>query len=221
MKFIKDWGTIVAVIIAIIAGAVKFGKLEERASTEAFDKKKIELIELLDSKKNDILKESLSVLPVGTIVASVLKPEDFISSSMHGIWLPADGRDNPKHSNFPQKVLPDLRGMFLRGWNEFNNFKGARNDDFGDLGKRNNLGYQQDSTKLPNTPFKTDIEPAKTLSHSVAYTHPQGGAFARGGQPPYFTINTTIPNHDHTVDSGGDEETRPKNIAVYFYIKIK
>ena len=221
MKFLKDWAPIVAVIIAIIAGAVKFGKLEERVSTEEFDKKKRELIELIDTEKNDILKDSLSALPVGTIVASVLKPEDFISSSMQGIWLPADGRDTPKGSNFPQKVLPDLRGMFLRGWNEFNNFKGPRDGDFADLGKRNKLGYQKDTTKLPNTPFKTDIEPAKTLSHSVAYTHPQGGAFAKGGQPPYFTITTTVPKHDHTVISGGDVETRPKNIAVYFYIKIK
>ena len=221
MKFIKDWGAIVAVILAIIAGAVKFGQVDERTSTKLFEQKKIEIFELIKQKEEQVKKDSLSLLPVGTIVASTLEPKEYISKTMQGVWLPADGRDNPKSSNFPQKVLPDLRGMFLRGWNEFNEFKGPRNGFFADLGKRDTLGYQLDSTKLPNTDFKTDAEPAVNLSHSVATQYPQGGAFARGGQPPYFSISTTVPRHDHIVNSGGDKETRPKNIAVYYYIKIK
>ena len=111
--------------------------------------------------------------------------------------------------------LPDLRGEFIRGWDD------GRGVDIGRA-----FGVSQgDSTKLPNTSFTTD-NPGdhnhKTLS--------QGGQFgnqtkagdgptaiwSRGGGTN-FTGNGG--SHTHTITGGGDSETRPKNVALLACIK--
>jgi microcystin-dependent protein len=129
--------------------------------------------------------------------------------------------------------LPDLRGQFVRG---LDNNKGI------DIGRV--LGtYQNDSTKLPNKIFSTDVQGNHTHTtdvqgnhaHIYSYVFDQvdAGALAYpasnndGGRRNEYTstagahshTTTTAGSHSHTVTSGGDIETRPKNISLNYIIK--
>lgn len=123
--------------------------------------------------------------------------------------------------------LPDLRGYFLRGQDDAAGVDlgaGSRTaqDTGGNTG--DNPGtLQGESTKLPNTSFTTGVE-------SGTHTHGQNYATAGGGSGAYqapgnATLSGSTPtgtqssNHTHTVTGGGDDETRPKNMSVRYYIK--
>jgi len=108
--------------------------------------------------------------------------------------------------------LPDLRGEFIRG------FDAGKGTDSG----RTFGSSQTEGTKLPTTPFTTDA--AANHAHTIPYAASSGGLF-----PTYPTISTG-PNginpistsaaggHSHTI-TGGDPETRPRNIALLACIK--
>ena len=87
----------------------------------------------------------------------------------------------------------------------------------------NNVGsLQNDATKLPNSNF--------SVSTAGDHTHPEyamggGGATTSilyagaNGSPAQANVNTgTAGSHSHTI-SGGDGETRPKNVYVNYIIK--
>ena len=199
----------------------RLDKMEGTVSNQDYEEKKRQLTALIEKMKALAKETALKAMPLGAIVCSSLEPKQFITEAMLGVWVPADGRIKPSGSNYPGNNVPDLRGVFVRGWNEFSSDKGIRNDEFKDPGPRDQDGYQQDSTKRPNNPFITDDEPAINLDHSLAIQHPQGGTFAKGGAPPYHTVTIKVPKHSHRVNSGGDPETRPKNLALYYYVKVK
>jgi len=99
-------------------------------------------------------------------------------------------------------TLPDLRGYFLRG-----------------LDSTRTLGSQQnDATKMPNNPFV--VQPAGSHSHTLGVNNGIGGTgsvtTSTGGVQTVST--STTPDHTHNL-TGGDTETRPKNIAVNYIIK--
>jgi hypothetical protein len=162
-------------------------------------------------------------LPVGTIAASYLAPAQFAeslgeregSSLEKRSWILADGRE-VTGTRFAivtnGKSIPDLRGMFVRGIAA----GGARTA--GDL--------QEQSTALPNNQFTgiTSDDGAAALPRS-AEPSGVGDRYNAGGRD-YIVINIgtsgKLEPHSHkiTVTSGGDAETRPKNVAVYYYIKI-
>ncbi|MFZ4426919.1 MAG: tail fiber protein [Saprospiraceae bacterium] len=121
--------------------------------------------------------------------------------------------------------LPDLRGEFVRGTSA-----GA------------NAGAQQASaTARPTNPFTVAVDTAgshtHTLSSLIAQGRVDGGNNARwpwnangwysGGRTPTYQIrNYQFPItglHTHTVPqlTGGDKETRPRNIAMGYLIKVK
>jgi len=104
--------------------------------------------------------------------------------------------------------LPDLRGEFLRGWD---NGKGT------DSG-RNFGSSQTDSTALPNTPFGT----SNPGNHNHSYDGGDRQNIQSGGTSQPFSQggNTTggAGAHTHTI-TGGDPETRPRNIALLACIK--
>ena len=141
-------------------------------------------------------------------------------------WLEANGQNN----------TPDLRGTFVRGWD---NGRGR------DAGRR--LGSDQDdSTRAPQKPFTaphthsynhfffSGLEPhrgdsvpsnyqhdkASLLGHptwpeqSRGFTDDEAGVRSRGGGDTGHMILNASPQL-----SGGDSETRPKNIALLYCVK--
>lgn len=104
--------------------------------------------------------------------------------------------------------LPDLRGEFLRGW-----------DDSAGVDSGRTFGSSQtDSTALPNNPFGTS-NPGNH-NHSYVTNQGTGGGQGGGGADTGSTSKTTSDNgaHTHTIN-GGDPETRPRNIALLACIK--
>lgn len=162
--------------------------------------------------------------PVGTVVSSVLPPDKFAIAigEIEGDdlkrrkWILADGRDvtgTEYARKTGAKPVPDLRGMFLRGI---------------DPGSSRNPGsIEKSATALPvNKAF------VGTTTTGGEHDH-KGGAAASGvgdrynaGGRDYVVVNVTTTAkdgaHSHLVkiDGGGDEETRPVNVAVYYFIKI-
>ena len=171
-----------------------------------------------------IQKESL---PIGSVMASVLSPRDF-SLRYGNDWIIADGREVDTGTDYykitGKRKIPDLRGRFLRGMNEKASVDPQSGRDVGSL--------QDDSTKLPNSPFSIDLSGSHSHTGTVGAVRTTKHAHLDGGSQIYplaaehwlktpakpLTIEESE-NHAHSV-SGGDEETRPKNVAVYFYIKI-
>ena len=104
--------------------------------------------------------------------------------------------------------LPDLRGEFIRG---FDNGKGT------DSG-RTFGSSQTDSTALPNAGFTTNS--AGNHNHSYNTNQGTGGGQGGGGADTGTRGDSTghNGNHSHTI-TGGDSETRPRNIALLPCIK--
>lgn len=134
---------------------------------------------------------------VGEIKTSMLSPEAFLS--LYGeVWVPLDGRDvtNSEFSALAgMEILPDARGKFLRMLN-----MGEKGERFDPKLERAAGSYQGDT-------FKSHI-------HPVGKNHgsPGGGGVGLVHANPSYG--------PHSTGGAGDDETRPKNIAVYYYIKI-
>ncbi|MFZ4561540.1 MAG: phage tail protein, partial [Saprospiraceae bacterium] len=115
--------------------------------------------------------------------------------------------------------LPDLRGEFIRGAEA-----GA------------NAGAQQAaSTALPVVPFTVSSTAAGAHSHEFTspyyYATPGGGGrfpdlIGSGSGTVMWLFTQTFSSsgaHTHTVPplTGGDSETRPRNVAMPYYIKSR
>ena len=159
---------------------------------------------LLENRINNL--KGKKDIPVGTILCSLLKPEQFITKEMKEIWVPADGRDTPSNSLYREKSLPDLRGVFLRGKNTFSSFKGPRTDQYSDTGKRDSSGFQMDGIR--------------NHTHSVPYKTQQQGHAGYGNIAAMTSYSSIFYNLTGLPVDGSAEETMPKNMAVYYYIKI-
>lgn len=182
--------------------------------------------DLIDGVEDTVA--NLDPLPPGTIVASILEPGVFLNGRED--WRLADGsripegallelvkRERPAMSDTVR--LPDLRGMFLRGQNE------GRTDGKQDPDERLSGSYQSGATKLPTTPFTG--EAVESGKHVHIYRRAGGynaGAGKHARAKPNWEDGETKPSgvHGHVVrlTTGGDIETRPRNVSVYFYIKI-
>lgn len=162
--------------------------------------------------------------PVGTVISSILHPKLFAEAIGENEgdefpkrkWILSDG-STVLGTEFARKTgnkpVPDLRGLFLRGIDtRSNNRVGGDFEDF--------------STARPKLPFKGSTSTDGGHSHYAGMAvNPAGDRYSAGGAPyPASTpIRTSVEgDHKHTfeVTSGGDDETRPKNVAVYYYIKI-
>jgi hypothetical protein len=146
--------------------------------------------------------------PVGGLVASALSPSEMIQlygSSITNSWLPADGQATPANSAYfgvtRRPKLPDLRGLFIRGLNEFEsgNPRTDANKDPDGQGRR---------------PVE-DVQSDQFRSHSHVTTTPGGTDGNRSGRQDAFYAAQR-----GSTDSSGGSETRPRNVAVYYYIRI-
>ncbi len=168
-------------------------------------------------------------IPVGTVIASVLNPTNF--SHYYGEeWVIADGRELNTRSGYfkitGKAKVPDLRGRFIRGMDLGANVDSEKGRVVG--------SYQKDSTKLPNKAFKLEntddhyhlqgydataisgkFGVADAGKHAGRYEHSPDASAA--GNKSSKTSNSG--GHTHLI-SGGDLETNPKNIALFYYIKI-
>ncbi len=212
--------------LAVVVGAVHFADdLGDRVS--ALEKEKKDR----DNQVAEIHKtlgNFLDPLPPGTIIASILEPTLFLAGRED--WRLADAsripdgelldlvtRDQPAISDSSR--LPDPRGMFLRGQNA------GRADGKQDPDKRLSGSYQSGATKLPMTPFTAVAEDSG--GHAHEYVRARGfrsgtGEHARAKPDGPRANTSTSGTHRHAVNvtGGGDTETRPANVSVYFYIKI-
>jgi len=153
-------------------------------------------------------------LPIGTIVASVIGPQNFVRFAgdkpgfdpRNSTWVPADGRDvsGSLYAGQVSSLVPDLRGMFLRGLN-WSEPERVRTGEWADPdGKSRVVGEgQMDEVGEHSHPYVRLMDKAG-VPHLV--TNPD--------DPRALGIDTV--NSQNT----GGRETRPKNAAVYYYIKI-
>lgn len=140
--------------------------------------------------------------PVGTIISSSLSPEQ-MASQFGDKWQLADGSTVDPRSTYTmitgQSVLPDLRGVFLRGLNL------NRNDGMGD----------PDGSDRTFGSYQKDIFQAHThagqFPSNVGYSNLIKG---NGDQVVRWEQRT------ERVSMTGGAENRPRNVAVYLYIKV-
>ena len=185
-----------------------------------------------DGSADEILKTNGSgTLSFGTILTvPVGAVFHFAASTAPTGYLKANGDTIPNGSGTVQGVtanfsalyavigstygsagqLPDLRGEFLRGW-----------DDSAGVDSGRTFGSSQtDSTALPNNPFGT----SNPGDHSHSYdrtgennaNRDPGGAVTNQGAGGSSTSGGGA--HTHTIN-GGDPETRPRNVALLACIK--
>jgi hypothetical protein len=193
-------GVIVAIIagvFGVIASYLQFA-VQQPATAD-------EIVETFDRR-----------LPVGTIVSSVVAPKLFSElagdpggfGTSESIWVPADDRD-VSGSIYAKETgrtkVPDLRGMFLRGLN-YSSPDRLRSDDWIDpddpKGKERTAGdVQRDS-------FGMHRHETSSISTRGWESNASGQIWIRHGEK------------GGKVGEAGQKETRPKNVAVYYYIKI-
>lgn len=174
-------------------------------------------------------KKKSSDAPLGTIVASLLNYNEFLklnglefeSDLNKIIWVPCDGRKigdkEGTYGAFSGGTSPDLRGLFLRSVNDM----GAYNAT---VPSPNSENLNPDNNKA-----------GKTQKDAFAEHKHDSGARVRGDWThagnEYGTAKTGNGNvwehhKNHKYQTPytspvGENETRPKNISVYYYIKIR
>jgi hypothetical protein len=155
-----------------------------------------------DIKKLQVSVQS-SELPVGTIIASLLKPEKF--QTLYGDkWILADGRNiigTPLSEAIQKESIPDLGGRFLRAINTKSDLKTQDSD-----GTREPGAFQPDA-------FARHDHEGKRV--------PWGWLSWRANGKDEFWDRNGGKYQDYRTSLEGGDETRPRNIAAYFYIKIK
>jgi hypothetical protein len=224
-------------LLAILFVLFLWGNVSAETCTQSLtdQSKPSELVKCLQQMEINFEKEvqnlKLNALPIGTIVASMLEFEKFQNVAGNA-WKPADGRKISSKSKYAiligNKTLPDLRGMFLRGLNQFDPATGVRLDKYKDPdGSRRKAGTpQEDATSLPKNkknPFKGNALSAGEHSHIYFKARREGGRSGDLGRAASEASTTgSAGDHTHTVliTAGGDSETRPVNTAVFYYIKI-
>ena len=179
-------------------------------------------------------------VPAGWLIADgqALRRADYPAlfaaiDTAHGAGVRMDGAKEPG-TDFN---LPDYRGVFLRGVDrDRNGIASSRDARAGDRlaargpgGFRGNMvgSFQDYATARPQRTAFTTGDESNKHSHPVVggnKTNHVGNDADRGtdmGMNNSFSIGENDRGHTHTVSVGGDEETRPKNVAVYWIIKVR
>lgn len=175
------------------------------------------------------LTDSNSGMPVGTIISSFLKWDNFqittknnsnnpngnIWSDKYSKWSPCDGR-KISNSSFTTKAggasnTPDLRGLFLRGLNVFDPTEATHvsNEQKDPDERAIESKFQSDEIKSHNHPVSDN--PKIMVAMGEGWRNVAGGDAAQ---------STFAGQGVGTIGHRGSIETRPKNIAVYYYMKI-
>ncbi len=169
--------------------------------------------------------------PLGTIIASILNYDQLcnIIGEDKGVhndrssYAPCDGRlitesrlekltrvtaDQPEESNHI-KNAPDLRGKFLRGLNQF--YSPGEPGDFNP-----EVNGDPDGTHRK----AADFQPDSLGSHTHTYSHINLGFNASNDGGEGHNEVDVFADQTRTTNPSGGKETRPRNTAIYYYIKI-
>jgi hypothetical protein len=171
--------------------------------------------------------EDFVAVPLGTIISSMLEPEAYAGEvgdpaefdRARSRWAPADARSiegsdlarKAERHGWPvprnsrgEPIAIDLRGVFLRGLNRFDDEMGDRHESEGDPnGAGRAMGiWQPDGIKAHGHPVR-----ASRGSGAGGISSRKSGPAGTAGIE---------------VEAGpfGGAETRPRNVAVYFYLRI-
>ena len=160
---------------------------------------------------------SRDVTPVGAIIASYTAPVRGYMPNTGNKWFVCNGNAGTPVNGI---AIPDLRGVFLRGLNVVNGQE--RSDSLADVETGRSVGsVQRDAFQGHYHPFGTDEGVVSQGSNGVGTNHTQyahGNGTAQGTTQP----NLSVPESDNIHGTPRvTTETRPKNIAVYYYIKVK
>jgi hypothetical protein len=139
--------------------------------------------------------------PVGTVIASYLAPPR-MKERYGAHWALADGSEVSTKTAFYEITgktqLPDLRGMFIRGLNA--DRRDGKQDPEGD---RRGVGeYQGDELKVHY------------------HDNLAAGIWGRSFKGEDSGPKTAHEKRDGKTGVTGGTETRPRNIALYYYIRV-
>lgn len=142
-----------------------------------------------------------AAFPVGAVIASYLAPPR-MKERYGDQWALADGREVSTKTAFYEITgktqLPDLRGMFIRGLNAER--KDGKQDPEGD--GRGVGEYQAD-----------------TLQRH-AHDNTAAGIWGRSFKGEDGSPKTAHEKKDGKTGTTGGTETRPRNVALYYYVRI-
>ena len=138
-------------------------------------------------------------------------PQPWPSSLIPSNWLKCNGAafDKAKYPGlakvYPNGKLPDLRGEFIRGWDD------GRGVDDG----RTILSVQSDLFKVHGHTAQVAVNPAGDAQrHDLGYGVGGGDKMAVKSNTP-----TTIYGSPALVNSNGGSETRPRNVAFLYIVR--
>ncbi len=159
---------------------------------------------------------------LGTIISSVLNYDQLCKvmvenpaiDNTKSSYVPCDGR-KIEHSKLSELTgvlnVPDLRGRFLRGLNLIYS-----------VGQPDLILSKADQDDPTNSRKPGDYQPDAYKQHSHNYTHFDGGIITDMSNDKDQRRCSYGNMVGATTAVSGDSvtETRPKNVSVYFYIKI-
>ncbi|MEJ1242530.1 hypothetical protein WBG78_30560 [Chryseolinea sp. T2] len=145
---------------------------------------------------------------IGDVKYSILEPKKFFGIHNKGSveWILLDGRaiTGSQLANEGVVAIPDARGMFIRSL---------------DMGRFQTKG---DGTGDPDWQIRNVVEPQsdefRSHNHSLNF-EPTTGLPTGGGETNFANEPFGRTLKLQTVPVGG-QETRPKNIALYLYLRI-
>lgn len=159
----------------------------------------------------------VEILPIGSVLPSMLTEAQFQAELGSTKWVLADGRastgtDYGTLTALPN--IPDLRGLFLRGKN--NGRTGTESNPSGDLA----IGSFQDDA------FQAHNHGGGNHNHAIPnneYLTPDGVDWSDdewGGYKGPISENVPTSYSGNIIATEGTNETRPKNITVNYFIKV-
>lgn len=178
-------------------------QLVNDAFNDYFELKKA-IDEINQAQALEVALRKIKAIPsylLGEVRPSLLGTADFISQAGSG-WVLSNGQDvsgTPYSALTGKNTVPDMRGQFIRGKNN------GRSDGYEDPEGERVLGEYQDDI------FETHVHDYSDVG--VSQTGLTSGATDFSN--PTETVKQTASDSD-----GGGSETRPKNIAVNFFIYV-
>jgi len=144
--------------------------------------------------------------PIGTVIASLRKPLAGGYLPGDSTWVLADGTPDVDDVGYRLDYLsgdtPDLRGVFLRGLNE------GRTDGMQDPEGTGRTAGTSQADQFKSHEHRAHWSNAPPVSGGVWYD-----IWSFYGPLPYSTCPA--------MEAAGGSETRPKNVAVYYYVKVR